>query len=75
MKTPTAWSKNKSAEADEFAYDDAIVDYDSVIDTYDGVIATDLSDREITPVDWDKQLKTPSDWKKATKTPSEWSKS
>lgn len=76
MKNPTAWNTNTSAEANQFAYDSATVAYDSATNNYDGVVDTDMSDRELTPLAWEKIEKTPIDWSNtASKSPTVWSAS
>lgn len=74
MKAPTSWSKNPSAEANEFAYDDSTVAYDSSTRNYDGVVDADLSDRGFLPSDWEKATKTPTEWSNPQpKAPTNWS--
>lgn len=51
-KTPTEWTGNASAEANERVYDSASVDYDSASLNYDGVVDNDLADTEKTPTEW-----------------------
>lgn len=51
-KTPTAWSSNPSAEANEYAYDSATDLYDSSTRNYDGVVDTDMADTEKVPTEW-----------------------
>lgn len=72
MKTPTEWSNNPSSEVNQFVYDDATVDYDSSAKCYDGVVETNMSDRDIKPTDWDNVEKSPTNWSKVDKTPTVW---
>lgn len=52
MKTPTQWSKNPSAEANEYPYDSATYTYNSSTQNYDGVVDGDMADSEKTPTEW-----------------------
>lgn len=62
MKTPTAWSANPSAEANEYTYDSAVYAYDSSTQNYDGVVDADMSDRELLPTVWARVAKTAVAW-------------
>lgn len=52
MKTPTQWSGNPSADANERVYDSAYVVYDSAVLTYDGIVSGDQADTEKVPTAW-----------------------
>lgn len=71
-RIPTDWSQNPSSETNQFAYDDSSVLYDSIANNYDGVVDSDMSDRGLSPADWDKVDKTPTSWSKQSKTPTGW---
>lgn len=51
-KTPTNWSPNISAEANQYAFDSSTLAYDSATQNYDGVVDADLADTDKTPVVW-----------------------
>lgn len=51
-KSPTIWSGNPSAEANEYVYDSATDAYDSAVQNYDGVVDADMADTEKQPVVW-----------------------
>lgn len=72
-KTATNWSDNPSSEANNFAYDDSSVLYDSTTDNYDGVVDADMGDRDILPTGWTAATKTATGWTNPTKTPTVWS--
>jgi hypothetical protein len=62
MRAPTIWRTNPSSEANEYPYDSAEYVYDSSDQNYDGVVGSDMSDREILPVSWEKVDKSPTSW-------------
>jgi hypothetical protein len=52
-KTPTQWSGNPSAEADEYPYNSATYTYNSTTQNYSGVVEGDMADSEKTPTEWE----------------------
>lgn len=51
-KTPTEWSGNPSAEANEYTYNSATFAYNSTTQNYSGVVDSDLADSEKSPTEW-----------------------